>query len=50
LRSFAVLSVSVMQWKQQFLHFSNIQDKQISVFTADEKEAVSRVQARRTMS
>lgn len=35
------LSVSVMQWKQQFLHFSNIQDKQISVFTADEKEAVS---------
>lgn len=34
-------AVSVMQWKQQFLHFSNIQDKQISVFTADEKEAFS---------
>ncbi|CDZ98139.1 dna repair helicase rad25 [Phaffia rhodozyma] len=30
--------VSVMQWRQQFLHFSNIQEKQISVFTADEKE------------
>lgn len=32
--------VSVMQWKQQFLQWSNIQDKQISVFTADEKEKV----------
>jgi hypothetical protein len=33
-------SVSVMQWKQQFLQWSNIQEKQISVFTADEKEKV----------
>lgn len=33
-------SVSVMQWKQQFLQWSNIQDSQISVFTADQKEKV----------
>jgi hypothetical protein len=38
--SFLLLSVSVMQWKQQFLQWSNIQEKQISVFTADEKEKV----------
>lgn len=31
-----------MQWKQQFLQWSNITEKQISVFTADEKEKVSR--------
>ncbi|PLW13702.1 hypothetical protein PCASD_21323 [Puccinia coronata f. sp. avenae] len=30
--------VSVMQWRQQFLMWSNIQDRQISVFTADQKE------------
>lgn len=34
-------SVSVMQWKQQFLQWSNIQDNQISVFTADQKEKFS---------
>ncbi|KAH7106284.1 DNA repair helicase rad25 [Auriculariales sp. MPI-PUGE-AT-0066] len=31
-------SVSVMQWKQQFLQWSNVTDKQIAVFTADQKE------------
>lgn len=30
-------SVSVMQWRQQFLQWSNIQDSQISVFTAENK-------------
>ncbi|KAH9812436.1 P-loop containing nucleoside triphosphate hydrolase protein [Melampsora americana] len=30
--------VSVMQWRQQFLMWSNIQDRQISVFTAETKE------------
>lgn len=30
-------SVSVMQWRQQFLHWSNIQESQISVFTAESK-------------
>ncbi|GAA95510.1 uncharacterized protein L969DRAFT_15430 [Mixia osmundae IAM 14324] len=30
--------VSVMQWRQQFLMWSNIQERQISVFTADHKE------------
>ncbi|KAG0146359.1 hypothetical protein CROQUDRAFT_702780 [Cronartium quercuum f. sp. fusiforme G11] len=30
--------VSVMQWRQQFLMWSNIQDRQISVFTAEQKE------------
>ena len=34
-------SVSVMQWRQQFLHWSNVQDSQISVFTADEKQKFS---------
>ena len=34
-------SVSVMQWRQQFLQWSNVQDSQISVFTADEKEKFS---------
>lgn len=32
--------VSVMQWKQQFLQWSNIQDRQIAVFTAEQKEKV----------
>lgn len=32
--------VSVMQWKQQFLQWSTINEKQISVFTADQKEKV----------
>lgn len=32
--------VSVMQWKQQFLQWSTISEKQISVFTADQKEKV----------
>ncbi|KAI0671522.1 DNA helicase [Trametes maxima] len=31
-------SVSVMQWRQQFMQWSNITDKQIAVFTADQKE------------
>ena len=31
-------SVSVMQWKQQFMQWSNTNDSQISVFTADQKE------------
>ncbi|GAA5971386.1 hypothetical protein JCM21900_004315 [Sporobolomyces salmonicolor] len=31
-------SVSVMQWKQQFLQWSTIKDSAISVFTADQKE------------
>jgi DNA excision repair protein ERCC-3 len=30
-------SVSVMQWRQQFLQWSNIQDSQVSVFTAESK-------------
>lgn len=34
-------SVSVMQWKQQFLQWSNIQENQISVFTAESKEKFS---------
>ena len=34
-------SVSVMQWRQQFLQWSNIQENQISVFTAESKEKVS---------
>ncbi|KAI0635747.1 DNA helicase [Trametes polyzona] len=31
-------SVSVMQWRQQFMQWSNVTDKQIAVFTADQKE------------
>ncbi|KAI9597860.1 P-loop containing nucleoside triphosphate hydrolase protein [Syncephalis fuscata] len=31
-------SVSVMQWKQQFLMWSNIKESRIAVFTADQKE------------
>ncbi|KAF8348873.1 P-loop containing nucleoside triphosphate hydrolase protein [Amanita rubescens] len=31
-------SVSVMQWKQQFMQWSNVTDKQIAIFTADQKE------------
>ncbi|KAI5481776.1 DNA excision repair protein ERCC-3 [Pseudohyphozyma bogoriensis] len=31
-------SVSVMQWRQQFLQWSTIKDSAISVFTADQKE------------
>ena len=30
-----------MQWKQQFLQWSNVTDRQIAVFTADQKEKVS---------
>ena len=30
-----------MQWRQQFIQWSNITDKQIAVFTADQKEKVS---------
>lgn len=33
-------SVSVMQWRQQFIQWSNITDRQIAVFTADQKEKV----------
>ncbi|CAG8457673.1 9802_t:CDS:2 [Paraglomus occultum] len=31
-------AVSVMQWKQQFLQWSNIRENQIAVFTSDQKE------------
>lgn len=31
-------SVSVMQWKSQFMQWSNVTDRQIAVFTADQKE------------
>eukprot|EP00834_Sanchytrium_tribonematis_P007120 NODE_600_length_5523_cov_0.389749.p2 type:complete len:671 gc:universal NODE_600_length_5523_cov_0.389749:250-2262(+) len=31
-------SVSVNQWKQQFLHWANVNDSQIAGFTADSKE------------
>ncbi|KAF8442411.1 P-loop containing nucleoside triphosphate hydrolase protein [Boletus edulis BED1] len=31
-------SVSVMQWKQQFMQWSNVTDRQIAIFTADQKE------------
>ncbi|KAJ1975974.1 DNA repair helicase RAD25 [Dimargaris cristalligena] len=31
-------SVSVMQWKQQFLHWSNLPERQVAVFTSDQKE------------
>ncbi|KAJ1654837.1 DNA repair helicase RAD25 [Dispira simplex] len=31
-------SVSVYQWKQQFLHWSNIPERQVAVFTSDQKE------------
>ena len=31
-----------MQWKKEFMKWSNITDKQIAVFTADQKEKVSR--------
>ncbi|KAI8379595.1 P-loop containing nucleoside triphosphate hydrolase protein [Radiomyces spectabilis] len=34
-------SVSVMQWKQQFLQWSNIKENQIAVFTSDCKERFS---------
>ena len=37
----ATSSVSVMQWKQQFMQWSNVTEKQIAVFTADQKEKVS---------
>lgn len=33
--------VSVMQWKQQFLQWSNIKENQIAVFTSDQKERFS---------
>ncbi|EEB08073.1 transcription factor TFIIH complex ERCC-3 subunit [Schizosaccharomyces japonicus yFS275] len=32
-------SVSVMQWRQQFLQWSNIKSDHVAVFTADHKEA-----------
>lgn len=34
-------SVSVMQWRQQFLQWSNVPESQVSVFTADEKQKFS---------
>jgi DNA excision repair protein ERCC-3 len=33
-------SVSVAQWRQQFMMWSNVAARQISVFTADQKERV----------
>lgn len=35
------VSVSVAQWKQQFLQFSNISERQICAFTQGEKEMVT---------
>lgn len=32
-----------MQWRQQFMQWSNVTDRQIAVFTADQKEKVRRV-------
>ena len=29
-----------MQWRQQFMQWSNVTDRQIAVFTADQKEKV----------
>jgi hypothetical protein len=37
------LSVSVMQWKQQFMLWSNVTERQVAVFTADQKEKVCSV-------
>lgn len=37
---FVLFRVSVMQWKQQFLQWSNIKENQIAVFTSDCKEKV----------
>ena len=34
------LSVSAQQWKQQFIQFTNISDKQISIFTSQSAEPV----------
>ena len=34
-----------MQWRQQFIQWSNITDRQIAVFTADQKEKVSSLAA-----
>eukprot|EP00835_Amoeboradix_gromovi_P001183 NODE_49_length_27162_cov_0.380039.p3 type:complete len:674 gc:universal NODE_49_length_27162_cov_0.380039:10476-12497(+) len=34
-------SVSVNQWKQQFMHWSNVTDNQVAAFTADNKEYFS---------
>lgn len=36
-------SVAVLQWKQQFLQWSTIQDRQIAVFTSGDKEKVSQI-------
>ena len=38
--------VSVMQWKSQFMQWSNVTDKQIAVFTADQKEKVTEFPSR----
>ena len=42
-KKFIDVSVSVAQWKQQFLQFSNISERQICAFTQGEKEMVSNV-------
>lgn len=36
-----LFSVSVAQWKQQFLQFSNVSERQICAFTQSEKEMAS---------
>ncbi len=36
-------SVSVMQWRQQFLQWANVTDRQICVFTAEQKEKVDMI-------
>jgi len=38
------IRVSVMQWRQQFMQWSNVTDKQVAVFTADQKEKVRSIE------
>jgi len=38
------LRVSAQQWKQAFIQFTNIQDKQISIFTSQSADLVSLAQ------
>jgi|SRR5882762_7058760 hypothetical protein len=38
---YSLPSVSVAQWKSQFMQWSNVTDRQIAVFTADQKEKVT---------
>lgn len=38
-----------MQWKSQFMQWSNVTDRQIAVFTADQKEKVGLILRRRLL-